>query len=80
MLNRHDLQKPVEEAIRAHGGSASLVQVCKHIWENYEADLQRSGDLLYTWQYEVRHAASLLRKAGLMKAADVSPKGIWELA
>jgi hypothetical protein len=80
MLNRDDLQKPVEEAIRAHGGSASLVQVCKHIWENYEADLQRSGDLLYTWQYEVLHAASLLRKAGLMKAADVSPKGIWELA
>ena len=80
MRDRHDFVAPVENALKAHGGRATLVQVCRHVWEHYEGDIRKSGDLFYTWQYEVRHAASLLRKAGIMRDAKTSPRGVWELA
>ena len=79
MMNRQDFLIPVQNALKDQGGKATLVQVCKHVWKHHETDIVRSGDLFYTWQYEVRHAASILSKAGVMKDAKVSPKGIWEL-
>jgi hypothetical protein len=48
-------------------------------WEKYKTDLENSGDLFYSWQYDIRWAATELRKSGRMKAADVSPRGIWEI-
>ena len=80
MMNRHDFVLPVQEALKAHGGRATLVQVCKHVWQHHESDIRKNGDLFFTWQYEVRHAASLLRKSGVMRSKDLSPRGIWELA
>jgi hypothetical protein len=80
MMNRQDFIVPVQNALKAHGGRATLVQVCRHVWEHHERDIRKSGDLFYTWQYEVRHAASLLGKAGVKRSADASPRGVWELA
>jgi len=37
------------------------------------------GDLFYTWQYDMRWAATKLRRDGKLKAATRSPKGTWEL-
>ncbi|WP_110641957.1 hypothetical protein [Salinicola sp. CPA57] len=79
MASKEDLHDWVADAIRAHGGKAKLVQVAKYIWDNYEAELKRSGNLLYTWQYDMRWAANALRNQGVLRSADASPRGLWEL-
>jgi hypothetical protein len=58
----------VVEALRANDGSATVVQVCQHIWRHHEEELRASGDLFYTWQYDVRWAATKLRKTGELRA------------
>jgi hypothetical protein len=80
MASKLHLEGWVQEALRAHGGQASLIEVAKHIWANHESELKRSGDLLYTWQYDMRWAATNLRKKKVIKASEISPRGLWELA
>ena len=80
MASREDLDTWVIEALRANNGSASIVEVCEFVWENHQDELRRSGDLFFTWQYDIRWAAYRLRKDGIMRHADSSPKGIWGLA
>jgi hypothetical protein len=80
MASKEDLVTWVEDAIRANGGSARLLDVAKHIWANHESELRASGDLFYKWQYDMRWAANKLRRSGMMKSTDVSPNGVWELA
>lgn len=79
MATKHDLQDWVQDALRELGGSAPLVDVAKTIWKKRESDLRASGDLFYTWQYDMRWAANRLRRAKKMKSAEVSPVGLWEL-
>ncbi|MFX0198017.1 MAG: hypothetical protein ACFFCW_18005 [Candidatus Hodarchaeota archaeon] len=79
MAKREDLSDWLLNALKANGGSATIVEVCKYVWENYEDELRKSGDLFYTWQYDIRWAATQLRKQDIMRSADASPKGIWEL-
>lgn len=67
------------EALRANNGRASIVDVGEYIWNHHEGELRMYGELFYTWQYDVRWAATQLRKEGIMRAADLSPLGIWEL-
>ena len=43
--------------VKRNGGSAGIVEICKHIWQFHEAEIRNSGDLLYTWQYDMRWAA-----------------------
>jgi len=80
MATREDLQEWVVLALRKHGGSARIVEICKHIWENHERELRTSGDLLYTWQYEVRWAGQRLRNSGVLKPVHGSKNLPWELA
>ncbi len=70
----------VLEAVTKLGGRATVLDVARHIWAQHEADLRRSGDLFYTWQYDYRWAATKLRQSGKLKAAEDSPSGYWELA
>jgi len=79
MAHRKDLRKWLIEALKAHNRSAPIVEVCKYVWKNYENELRRSGDLFFTWQYDIRWSATQLRKEGIMRATDLTPKGIWEL-
>jgi len=69
----------VAEALRANGGRADVLTLSKAIWEAHEADLRASGDLFYTWQYDIRWAANILRRTGRMKPAEDSERGLWEL-
>ena len=78
-MTKDDLKEAVIAAIRSKGGKAKLIDIAKHIWEHHEAELKASGDLFYRWQYEMRWAANILRHEGRLEAADVSPRGIWEL-
>jgi hypothetical protein len=74
-----DLIDWLVEALQAGKGAGRIADLCKHVWETHRADLEKSGDLLYTWQYDIRWAAYQLRKLGKLKAMAVSPKGVWEL-
>lgn len=76
---KQDLESCVVEAVKFHGGKANIVQVAEYIWEHYEKDLRHSGDLFYTWQYDMRWAANRLRRRSIIKDANISPSGIWEL-
>ena len=76
---RHDLQEWLVDALSAHGGSATIVQVCEHVWANHEQDLRASGDLFYTWQYDIRWAATKLRKRSIMAPAAATQVGTWSL-
>jgi hypothetical protein len=80
MSTRDELQPWVVDALRANGGQATITEVARYVWQHHERDLKSSDDLLYKWQYELRWAAGQLRRAGRMKAADASAKGIWVLA
>ena len=79
MATRDDLQDWVIQALESFGGSGTIVQVAKHIWENHNSELQSSGDLFYTWQYDMRWAATKLRNSKKILPAEVSQKGQWRL-
>lgn len=79
MATRQDLTNWVYEALAEHGGEANIVEVARHIWERHETDLRASGDLFYTWQYDMRWAAKRLRDEGKVAAPDATPKGTWAL-
>ena len=79
MATKHDLQDWVLEAVKAEGGSASLVAVARQLWQRHEQDLRQSGDLFYTWQYDMRWAAQALRDTGRLAKMDGSRSGTWDL-
>jgi hypothetical protein len=66
MATRADLTDWVHEALRELGGQGSQLDVAKVVWRRHEPDLRASGDLFYTWQYDIRWAATRLRKRGIM--------------
>lgn len=80
MSSREQLTPWVLEAVKSLGGSASVVEVCRYVWDRHESDLRRSGDLFYTWQYDIRWAAQVLRHEGSLKpSAGRGAKSRWEL-
>lgn len=80
MTTKHDVTDWVVASLGRLGGSAPLVEVARDIWKYHESDLRSSGDLFYTWQYDMRWSADALRRKGTMKAAEMSPHGVWQLA
>ena len=80
MATKDDLKDWVIEALTAQEGSAHHVQVAKYIWQNHEADLIASGDLLYTWQYDMRWATDQLRRQGRLLPKPKGDRGPWRLA
>jgi hypothetical protein len=69
----------VIEALQEAGGAARVVDVSRRIWTSHEHEIRSDGDLLYTWQYDVRWAAHDLRRQGLLKPVKESPRNTWEL-
>jgi hypothetical protein len=80
MVTQGQLLPWVVDALKANGGRAKLVKVAKHIWDNHETELRSSGDIFYTWQYDMRWAAMRLRKLRQMQQASPSERSIWALA
>lgn len=78
MAEKHDLQRWIVDALRAANGSCGLVEVARHIWANHEEELRSSGPLFFTWQYDMRWAATALRRSGAMLPAHPGG-GPWEL-
>lgn len=80
MALKHDLEDWVREALDRRGGEAHFAEVAKEIWREHEADLRASGDLFYTWQYDMRWAATRLRRRGVINSVGTSLRGIWSLS
>ena len=70
MAIRDELKGWVVEALSRAGGSAQLVDIAKDIWQHHEGELRRSGDLFFTWQYDMRWAGTRLREEGLLESND----------
>ena len=79
MAEKEDLQKWIVESLESRNGSASLVDVCRDVWQMHEPELRMSGDLFYTWQYEIRWAAQKLRDTGVLVPNGEAPRGIWKM-
>ncbi len=73
------LQDWVIDAVKAQGGTAQLLDVCKYIWKHHESDLRASGDMFFTWQYDTRWAAQKLRDAGKLEPLNNDRRGLWRL-
>jgi hypothetical protein len=69
----------VVEALRRAGGRGTQLSVAKHIWMSHEQELRDMDDVFFTWQCDFRWAATSLRKAGTLRGAVDSPRGIREL-
>lgn len=80
MATKMDLTEWLVEALRVAGGSAHHVRVAEAIWNEHEAELRDSGDLFYTWQYELRWAAQALRDSGTLEAVEGRGDGVWRLS
>ena len=79
MARRDDLQEWVVASLKAHKGSATITQSAKFIWEHYEQDLRRSGDLFFTWQYDMRWACTKLREKNVVAPHHSGSPGLWRL-
>ncbi|MYC67238.1 MAG: hypothetical protein F4X12_12985 [Acidobacteriia bacterium] len=79
MVRRGDLKNWTVLALGSLGGAAHHIVVAKRIWEEHEDEIRASGDLLYTWQYELRWAVYSLRKDGRVAPATAGPRGVWQL-
>lgn len=79
MATRNDLVKWVYDALVTFGGGGTIIEVARHIWQQHEADLARSGDLLFTWQYDMRWAAQKLRDEGKAVTELRGGRSYWSL-
>jgi hypothetical protein len=79
MATKADLVPWLEDVLRAKGGHARIADICREIWQRHEPELPMSGDLFFTWQYDIRWAAHKLRESGVIKPDEDSPSGVWEL-
>ncbi len=70
----------VIEALKALGGSGSVVDVCREVWKRHEDVLRDSGDLFFTWQYDIRWAAQKLRDQGRLEPTARGAASRWILA
>jgi len=80
MATKEDIADWVVVALTTLGGSGAVVEVAKEIWQVREAELRASGNLFFTWQYDMRWSANTLRRRGVLKAVEVSPHGAWVLS
>ena len=80
MATKDDLKNWVVDALREHGGNTHHIQVAKHIWENHQAELIASGDLFYSWQYDIRWTTDHLRREGRLLPKPKGQRGPWRLA
>jgi hypothetical protein len=77
MASRDDLVDWVLTALKAIGGSASVPDIARQIWLDHERELKASGNLFYTWQYDMRWAANKLRNDGKLEPANFGKRGYW---
>jgi hypothetical protein len=78
-MTREDLPGVVKQALARLGGKAPLARVAEDIWKNHESELRSSGELFYTWQYDMRWAAQRLRDAHQLQYSSENRRKVWQL-
>lgn len=78
-MDRSVLQKWVLDALKALGGAGTPIEVSKVVWEAHEVELRGMGDLFFTWQYDLRWAATRLRHQGKLEQVSPASRGRWWL-
>lgn len=66
----------IVESLRASGTSASPLTVAKLVWGRHEPELRSAGDLLFTWQLDLRATAEAMTAAGSL---SIEETGDWTL-
>ena len=79
-MTREDLKRYIVEALTSLGGQGTIVEVAREIWQRHEAELRLSGDLFFTWQYDIRWAKKVLRDQGVLKIRRAGHKSVWILS
>ena len=67
------------EALTALGGRGTILEVAREIWIRHEAELRASGDLFFTWQYDIHWAKKRLRDRNLLQVVKSGQKSVWVL-
>lgn len=80
MATKYDLEGWIVEALRGLGGGARIARICEAVWTAHENELRTSGDLFFTWQYDIRWAAQRLRDQKILVPDGQAPRGSWRLA
>jgi hypothetical protein len=75
LLTREDLKRIILKALGSKGSREPIAKIAKYIWDHHESDLRASGDLFYTWQYDMRWAGDGLVKDGLLD--KTTHRGSW---
>ncbi|PKW27974.1 hypothetical protein ATL31_2827 [Phycicoccus duodecadis] len=79
MATKAELENWIVDALGDAGRELSIVDVARHVWEHHEVELRASGDLFYTWQYDLRWAAQNLRNDGVLASKEGRRSGGWRL-
>ncbi len=67
ILTKNDLPNIIVEALRGMpNNEAYIIEIAKYIWKKHQKDLENSGSLLFTWQYDMRWAGKNLNTKGKM--------------
>lgn len=78
VATKGDLPDWIVEALTALGGAGSVIEVSRHVWATHADDLEASGDLFFTWQYDLRWAAKKLRDSGQLEPVGAG-RAPWQL-
>jgi len=73
------LEDWILDALKDHRGSATIVEMAKHIWTHHESDLRSSDEMFFTWQYRMRWAGTRLSKAGKINKGKDGIRARWQL-
>jgi hypothetical protein len=80
VLTRDDLKPWILDALKASGGRGTVIRVCEYVWTHHEDDLRKGGGLFFTWQYDIRWAATILRHEGKLAPTERGNPVPWQLA
>ncbi|MFN4143696.1 hypothetical protein [Aestuariivirga sp.] len=78
-IERSDLVAIVESALKRLGGEGTIVEVAKEIWAKHKDDLEISGDVFFTWQYDMRWACQKLRNDKKAVIGGTKGRTSWRL-
>ena len=78
-MTKLDLPPHLLDIVVALGGSVTVLEASREFWQRHEPELRVSGDLFYTWQYELRWAAQELRDSGKLAATGRGASSRWAL-
>lgn len=60
------LRSWIVEALAVSGAATPALEVARHVWTHHESDLRAAGDLLLTWQVDLRRVAATMEQVGAL--------------